>query len=88
MLLAKIVFTAVITIILGITISNFNKEFKVYITVIFGILVAFLLFKELKEYVHEFIDIFVKYDIRIEYFSTILRIVGIDRKSTRLNSSH
>lgn len=77
MLLAKIVFTAVITIILGITISNFNKEFKVYITVIFGILVAFLLFKELKEYVHEFIDIFVKYDIRIEYFSTILRIVGI-----------
>ena len=77
MLLAKIIFTAVITVILGITISNFNKEFKVYITVIFGILVILLLFRELKGYVQEFVDIFVRYDIKIEYFSTILKIVGI-----------
>lgn len=77
MLLAKIIFTAVITVILSITISNFNKEFKVYITVIFGILVVLLLFRELKGYIQEFIDIFVRYDIKIEYFSTILKIVGI-----------
>lgn len=77
MLLAKIIFIAVITVILGITISNFNKEFKVYITVIFGILVMLLLFRELKVYVQEFISIFVRYNIKIEYFSTILKIVGI-----------
>jgi stage III sporulation protein AD len=77
MLLAQIIFIAVITVILGITISNFNKEFKVHITVIFGILVMLILFRELKGYVQEFIDIFVRYNIKIEYFATILKIVGI-----------
>ncbi len=77
MLLAKIIFIAVITVILGITISNFNKEFKVYITVIFGILVMLMLFRELKVYVEEFTNIFIRFNIRIEYFATILKIVGI-----------
>ncbi len=77
MLLAQIIFIALITVILGITISNFNKEFKVHITVIFGILVMLLLFRELKGYIQEFVNIFVRYNIKIEYFSTILKIVGI-----------
>lgn len=77
MLLAKIIFIAIITVILGITISNFNKEFKVHITVIFGVLVMLLLFRELKGYIQEFIDIFDRYNIKAEYFSTILKIVGI-----------
>ncbi len=77
MLLAKIIFISLITVILGITISNFNKEFKVHITVIFGVLVMLLLFRELKGYIQEFIDIFVRYNIKIEYFATILKIVGI-----------
>jgi stage III sporulation protein AD len=75
--LAKIIFIAVITVILGITISNFNKEFKVYITIIFGILVMYMLFTELKEYIQEFVNIFTKYNIKTEYFTTILKIVGI-----------
>jgi len=77
MVLAKIIFIALITVILGITISNFNKEFKVYITVIFGIVVMLLLFRELKGYIQEFINIFVRYNIKTEYFTTILKIVGI-----------
>ena len=77
MLLAKIVFIAVITLILGITLSKFNSEFKVYITVIFGIVVIFMLFSELKLYLEEIVDLFVRYDIKTEYFSTILKIVGI-----------
>ena len=77
MLLAKIIFIAVITLILGITLSKFNSEFKVYITVIFGIVVIFMLFSELKLYLEEIVDLFVRYDIKTEYFSTILKIVGI-----------
>ena len=77
MLLAKIIFIAVITLILGITISKFNSEFKVYITVIFGIVVIFMLFNELKIYLGEIVSLFAKYDIKTEYFSTILKIVGI-----------
>lgn len=77
MLLGKIIFIAVITVILGITLSKFNSEFKVYITVIFGIVVIFMLFNELKIYIEEIVNLFVRYNIKTEYFSTILRIVGI-----------
>lgn len=77
MLLGKIVLIALITIILGITISKFNSEFKVYITVIFGLLVIFMLFAELKTYVEEIARLFVRYEIKTEYFNTILKIVGI-----------
>ncbi|MFA7549469.1 MAG: SpoIIIAC/SpoIIIAD family protein [Sedimentibacter sp.] len=73
----KIILIAVITLIMGITLSIFNSEFKVYITVIFGIVVIFMLFKELKVYVEEIANLFVRYDIKTEYFSTILKIVGI-----------
>jgi len=77
MLMMKIILIAVITLIMGITLSIFNSEFKVYITVIFGIVVIFMLFKELKVYVEEIANLFVRYDIKTEYFSTILKIVGI-----------
>lgn len=77
MLLMKIIFIAVITLILGITISKFNSEFKVYITVIFGIVVLFMLFNELRTYLEEILNLFARYDIKTEYFSTILKIVGI-----------
>lgn len=77
MLLAKIIFIAVITLILGITLSKFNSEFKVYMTVIFGIVVIFMLFNELKIYLEDIVNLFARYDIKTEYFSTILKIVGI-----------
>jgi stage III sporulation protein AD len=77
MLLAKIIFIAVITVILSITISKFNPEFKVYITAIFGILVVYILFRELRTYVLEIVNLFTRYNLKTEYFSTILKIVGI-----------
>ncbi len=77
MLLTKIIFIAVITVILGLTISKFNSEFKVYITVIFGIVVIFMLFNELRVYVEDIVDLFARYNIRTDYFNTILKIVGI-----------
>ena len=77
MLLGKVIFIALIVLILGITISNFNPEYKVYITVIFGMVVIFMLFNELKTYIEEFINLFNKYNIKTEYFDTILKIVGI-----------
>lgn len=76
-MLAKIIFIALITIILSMTISKFNPEFKIYITVIFGILVIIILFNELSLYIDEIKDIFNSYNIKIEYFSTILKIVGV-----------
>ncbi len=77
MLLVKIILISVITLIMGITLSKFNSEFKLYITVVFGIVVISLLFNELKVYVEEIADLFVRYNIKTEYFSTILKIVGI-----------
>ncbi len=77
MILAKIIFIAVITLILSITVSKFNAEFKVYLSVIFGILVMFMLLDELKGYFNELVSVYNKYDIKIENFSIILKIVGI-----------
>lgn len=77
MLLGKVIFIALIVLILGIIISNFNSEYKVYITVVFGMVVIFMLFSELKIYIEEIIVLFNKYEIKTEYFSTILKIVGI-----------
>ncbi|MBP1925429.1 stage III sporulation protein AD [Sedimentibacter acidaminivorans] len=77
MILTKIIFIAVITIILSITISKINPEFKVYITVIFGLLVIFILFGEIKDNLVGFTTIFNKYDIKIENFNIIIKIVGI-----------
>lgn len=77
MLLGKIIFIAVITVILSITISKFNPEFKVYITAIFGILVIYILFRELRTYVLDIVNLFTRYNLKTEYFSTILKIVGI-----------
>lgn len=77
MLLAKIIFIAVITVILSITISKFNPEFKIYITAIFGILVVYMLFRELRTYILEIVNLFARYNLKTEYFSTILKIVGI-----------
>lgn len=77
MILTKIIFVAVITIILSIIISKVNPEFKIYISVIFGLLVLYLLFDQAKNSISEFISMFNKYDIKIENFSIILKIVGI-----------
>jgi len=77
MILTKIIFIAVITIILSIIISKINPEYKVYITVVFGLLVIFMLFGEIKNNLDSFLSIFNKYDIKIENFNIILKIVGI-----------
>nr|WP_312576308.1 SpoIIIAC/SpoIIIAD family protein [Sedimentibacter sp.] len=77
MILTKIIFVALITIILSITISKINPEFKVYITVIFGLLVIFILFNQMKDNLAGFISIFNKYDIKVDNFNIILKIVGI-----------
>ena len=77
MILTKIIFIAVITMILSITISKINPEFKIYISVIFGLVVIYLLFYQIKGNLAEFINIFNQYDIKIENFNIILKIVGI-----------
>lgn len=63
--------------ILSITISKINPEFKIYISVIFGLVVIYLLFDQIKGNLAEFINIFNQYDIKIDNFNIILKIVGI-----------
>lgn len=77
MILVKIIFIAVITIIFSIIVSKFIPEFKIYMTLTFGLLVTFLLLDELRVYLQEFISIFNKYAIKKDNFSIILKIVGI-----------
>ena len=77
MILAKIIFIAIITMLLGIIISTVNKEFKLYLTLIFGILAVFLIFYEIKDQLVSMIGIFGNYDLKIENFSILIKIVVI-----------
>lgn len=77
MILAKIIFAAVISIVLSMIVSKINPEFKLYIAVMFGLFVLFFLFGEVKGSIAEFTDIFSRYDIKIENFGILLKIVAI-----------
>ena len=77
MLLIKIIFIAVITILLSMLISKVNEEYKLYFILIFGIVAVLLIFSELKGHISNMFNVFKNYNIKIDNFSLLLKIVGI-----------
>lgn len=77
MLLIKIIFIAVIAILLSMLISKVNEEYKLYFILIFGIVAVLLIFSELKGHISNMFDVFKNYNIKIDNFSLLLKIVGI-----------
>ncbi len=77
MLLIKIMFTAVIAILLSMIISKVNEEYKLYFILIFGIVAVLMIFSELKGHIANMFNVFKNYNINIDNFSLLLKIVGI-----------
>ncbi len=77
MILAKIIFIAVICMILSIIVSKVNKEFKLYLSLTFGILAVFLIFFEIKDDLINMVNVFNSYNLKIENFSILIKIVVI-----------
>ncbi len=77
MLLIKIIFIAVIAILLSMLISKVNEEYKLYFILIFGIVAVLLIFSELKGHISNMFNVFKNYNIKIDNFSLLLKIVGI-----------
>lgn len=77
MLLMKILFIAVITILLSMLISKVNEEYKLYFILIFGVVALLMIFSELKGPIGNMFNVFSNYNIKIENFSLLLKIVGI-----------
>ena len=77
MLLVKIIFIAVIAIVLSILISKVNEEYKLYFILIFGIVAILMILSELKGPIGNMFNIFKNYNIKIDNFSLLLKIVGI-----------
>ena len=77
MLLMKIIFIAVIAILLSMLISKVNEEYKLYFILIFGIVAVLLIFSELKGHISNMFNVFKNYNIKIDNFSLLLKIVGI-----------
>lgn len=77
MLLMKILFIAVITMLLSMIISKVNEEFKLYFILIFGVVAFLMIFSELRSHISNMFNIFSNYNIKIENFSLLLKIVGI-----------
>ena len=77
MLLIKIIFIAVIAILLSMLISKINEEYKLYFILIFGIVAVLMIFSELKGHITNMFSVFKNYNIKIDNFSLLLKIVGI-----------
>lgn len=77
MLLIKIIFIAVIAILLSMIISKVNEEYKLYFILIFGIVAVLMIFNELKGHIANMFNVFKNYNINIDNFSLLLKIVGI-----------
>lgn len=77
MLLIKIIFIAVITILLSMLISKVNEEYKLYFILIFGIVAVLMIFSELKGHISNMFNVFKNYNIKIDNFTLLLKIVGI-----------
>lgn len=77
MLLIKIIFIAVITILLSMLISKVNEEYKLYFILIFGIVAVLMIFSELKGHIGNMFNVFKNYNIKIDNFTLLLKIVGI-----------
>jgi stage III sporulation protein AD len=77
MLLIKIIFIAVITILLSMLISKVNEEYKLYFILIFGIVAVLMIFSELKGHIGNMFSVFSNYNIKIDNFTLLLKIVGI-----------
>jgi len=73
----KIIFIAVIAILLSMLISKVNEEYKLYFILIFGIVAVLLIFTELKGHISNMFNVFKNYNIKIDNFSLLLKIVGI-----------
>ncbi len=77
MILIKIIFIAVITILLSILVSKVNEEYKLYFILIFGIVAVLLIFEELRVHISSMIAVFSNYNIKIDNFGILIKIVGI-----------
>ena len=58
-------------------ISKVNEEYKLYFILIFGIVAVLLIFSELKGHISNMFNVFKNYNIKIDNFSLLLKIVGI-----------
>ncbi|QSX06823.1 hypothetical protein JYG23_05070 [Sedimentibacter sp. zth1] len=77
MILAKIIFIALICVVLSIVVSKINPEFKLYFTLLFAIVSILLIFYELKDQIQSLINTFLNYNINIANFSILIKIVAI-----------
>lgn len=77
MILIKIIFIAVITILLSILVSKVNEEYKLYFILIFGIIAVLLIFEELRVHISSMLAVFTNYNIKIDNFGILIKIVGI-----------
>ncbi len=77
MILIKIIFIAVITILLSILVSKVNEEYKLYFILIFGIIAVLLIFEELRVHISSMLAVFSNYNIKIDNFGILIKIVGI-----------
>lgn len=77
MIIIKVVFACIICLLLSIIVSEFNLEFKLYFTAIFGIVVFLLLLGEISTRANELQSMFNFYNVELDNINTLVKIVLI-----------
>lgn len=75
MVLTKIIFVALICIMLSIIVSKINPEFKMYFTFLFSIVSILIIFYETKDEIQNIVNTFTSYDIKIDNFTILIKII-------------
>lgn len=77
MILTKIIFLAIVCILLSVIVSKFNPEFKLYFTLLFAILSISLIFYDLKDEIQMIVSKISNYNLNIENFTILIKIIAI-----------
>ena len=76
-MISKIVIIAVICIFITSLLKKYNAEFATIVSICGGVLIFLLLTDELKNIIEGFVELYDLADLKFDFLSVILKIIGI-----------
>lgn len=76
-MILKIIIIAIICIFTTVLLKQYNAEFSTMVSVCGGVLIFLLLTDEIKNIIENFVSLYELTDLKFDFLSVILKIVGI-----------
>ena len=76
-MISKIVIIAIICIFITSLLKKYNTEFATIVSICGGVIIFLLLTDELKNIIEGFVELYDLADLKFDFLSVILKIIGI-----------